>query len=284
MIKKIKDSIRWLIYKGLYKPGHFYSTIPAVKEVFANAHNIFGEKEPMAVDLSKESQLLLLDKLGEFKTDFVWPRQQTGERRYFSDNSYFNPSDAFALHSLIRFLKPNKIIEIGSGFSSAMMMDTNELFCNNNIKITFVEPFPDRLQSLLKESDRQQNIYSFVPKFIQDVDVKIFTELRENDILFIDSSHVSKIGSDLNHILFEIIPKLKKGVYIHFHDIFYPLEYPKEWIKQGIYWNEIYLLRAFLMFNNSFEIVLFNSYWNSLGLEGLEEFKSGGSLWLRKIS
>jgi hypothetical protein len=284
MIKKIKEGLRWLLYKGLYKPGHFYSTIPAVKDVFDNADKIFNTGEPLAIDLCKDAQHLLLIKLGKFKEDFDWPTGKTTERRYYSDNSYFNAADAFALYSLMLHLQPKRIIEIGSGFSSGMMMDTNELFFKNSVNVTFIEPFPERLQSLLKDADKNREVYHFVPKFIQDVDVNLFTELRENDILFIDSSHVSKIGSDLNHILFEIIPRLEKGVYIHFHDIFYPLEYPKEWIRQGIYWNEIYLLRSFLMFNSCFEIVLFNSYWNSIGLPGFENFQNGGSLWIRKIS
>ena len=284
MIKKIKEDLRWLLYKGLYKPGHFYSTIPAVKDVFHNGDRIFNKRDPLAIDQRKDAQHLLLNELSAFIQDFNWSGTKTPERRYFLDNSYFNAADAFSLYALMRHLQPKRIIEIGSGFSSVMMMDTNELFLGNTVNVTFIEPFPERLQSLITDSDKNSDLYRFVPQFIQDVDVNIFAELKENDILFIDSSHVSKIGSDLNHILFEIIPRLAKGVYVHFHDIFYPLEYPKEWIRQGIYWNEIYLLRAFLMFNSSFEIVLFNSYWNGLGLPGFEQFKDGGSLWIRKTS
>src|SRR5690606_33895195 len=80
------------------------------------------------------------------------------------------------------------------------------------------------------------------------------------DILFVDSSHVLKTGSDVNHLLFQILPILKKGVLVHFHDIFYPFEYPKEWILSGRSWNEIYALRAFLTYNSNFKILLFSHF------------------------
>jgi hypothetical protein len=115
-----------------------------------------------------------------------------------------------------------------------------------------------------------------------------FDVLMESDVLFVDSSHVVKVGSDVLDLFFRILPRLKSGVYIHFHDIFHPFEYPKEWIINGKAWNEAYLLRAFLQYNDSFEIVFFNTF--------LEFFhpgrfhrdmplcmkNPGGSIWLRK--
>ena len=83
--------------------------------------------------------------------------------------------------------------------------------------------------------------------------------LEENDILFIDTSHVSKFESDVNYIFFQVLPRLKKGVIIHFHDIFYPFDYPIEWLEQGRAWNESYMLRSFLMYNPQFRILLFPS-------------------------
>jgi hypothetical protein len=92
------------------------------------------------------------------------------------------------------------------------------------------------------------------------VPAEIFRSLNENEILFIDSSHVAKTHSDVLHILFDILPLLKKGVLIHFHDILWPFEYPKIWLDQGRAWNEAYFLRAFLQYNKSFEILYFNSF------------------------
>jgi hypothetical protein len=119
---------------------------------------------------------------------------------------------------------------------------------------------------------------------------ELFDQLNENDILFIDSTHVSKTNSDVNKILFEILPRLKRGVLIHFHDIFYPFEYPKEWVLQwnGFGWNEDYILKAFLMYNNQFKIVMFNTFLEHFHKEWFKENmplcleNEGGSIWLQK--
>jgi hypothetical protein len=113
--------------------------------------------------------------------------------------------------------------------------------------------------SLLNDTD--QNCITLIKGKLEDVDCGIFDDLSENDILIIDSSHVSKIDSDVNNIMFNILPRLKKGVYIHFHDIFYPFEYPIEWLCEGRFWNEAYLLKAFLQYNDTFRIKLFLSYF-----------------------
>jgi Methyltransferase domain len=157
---------------------------------------------------------------------------------------------------MLRYLQPQKIVEIGSGYSSAVVLDTNELFLDHRIDCTFIEPYPDRLRSLLRSGDRIRLIESRV----QGVDFGVLTALEPGDVLFIDSSHVSKAGSDVNHIIFNILPRIRSGVYIHFHDIFYPFEYPADWISIGIAWNELYLLRGFLQNNHDYEIQFFSSF------------------------
>ena len=276
--------MRWLLYKGLYKPGHYYSPIPYLKNVHSNANRIFGQDPMAGININAERQASLLSKMVDLRPDFIWPKNKTPEFRYHTENMYFNAPDALSIYSMMRLIKPQKIIEIGSGFSSAIMIDTNERFLNNAVHIDFIEPFPERLNSLITDSDRSLNRYTYHAKFIQDIELSLFAGLEENDFLFIDSSHISKVGSDLNHILFQLVPTLKKGVYIHFHDIFYPLEYPRDWIDQGIFWNEVYLLRAFLMNIFDFEIILFNNYNYKYANQFLNEPCAGGSLWLRKIS
>src|SRR5690606_17050723 len=109
-----------------------------------------------------------------------------------------------------------------------------------------------------------------------------------NDILFIDSTHVSKINSDVNYIFFEILPRLASGVYIHFHDIFFPFEYPKAWVYEGRAWNEAYILRAFLQYNNAFSVVLMNTFMDQFHKSFFREhmplclINPGGSIWIRK--
>jgi hypothetical protein len=190
----------------------------------------------------------------------------------------------------MRTLNPKRIIEVGSGMSSAVMMDVNDQFFENKIELTFIEPYPDLLREVLRAEDQAQN--TILVDKVQNVPMTEFEALEENDILFIDSSHVSKMGSDVNFLFFHVLPKLKKGVFVHVHDINVHFEYPWEWIKEGRTWNEAYLLRSFLMFNNSFSIQYFNSYMahyfrkeinKSLPFMEHQE-NSGCSIWLQKIS
>jgi len=111
---------------------------------------------------------------------------------------------------------------------------------------------------LLKPQDRATS--TIIADKVQNVGLDVFESLEADDILFIDSSHVSKIGSDVNFLFFEVLPRLQPGVYVHVHDVVYPFEYPEKWVYDGWAWNEAYLLRAFLMFNDRFEIVLDPSY------------------------
>jgi hypothetical protein len=130
---------------------------------------------------------------------------------------------------------------------------------------------------------------TLIEKDLQQVDSELFSELEANDILFIDSSHVSKLDSDVNHLFFRILPVLKSGVFIHFHDVFYPFEYPLDWVYEGRAWNEAYLLRAFLQFNNKFQIQLMNTFIDCFHKEKyfrempLVQKNPGGSIWLKKL-
>jgi hypothetical protein len=206
--------------------------------------------------------------------------------RYFFENDAYSYSDAIFLYCMIRHLSPKRIIEVGSGYSSGVTLDTNEVFFDNSIRCTFIDPYPELLLSLIADSDKVR--IEVLKQKLQDVDLAIFTELSVGDILFIDSTHVSKLGSDVNHIMFDILPSLKAGVHIHFHDVFYPFEYPKEWAYQGRAWNEDYLLRAFLQYNSDFRIVFWNHFLflkhksELLDHAPLAAKNPGGSIWLRK--
>ena len=124
---------------------------------------------------------------------------------------------------------------------------------------------------------------------MQDVDVGRFAALEANDILFIDSTHVSRIDSDVNRIFFEILPRLAAGVLVHLHDVFYPFEYPREWVYEGRAWNENYVLRAFLQYNRAWEIRFFNNYLARrhpeafFGALPLARENPGGSIWLARL-
>lgn len=273
----------------LIPPGHFYSPIPSLKEIKQYEDKIFASPPAQlpGIDLNTGEQLSLFDQLKAFYPAVPFKERPVSGMRYHYNNETYSYSDAITLHCMMRYLKPKNIIEIGSGYSSCVMLDTNELFFNNNIHCTFIEPYPDLLHSLAKETDLQR--HTLIKKKLQDVGKEEFSKLQENDILFLDSTHVAKVHSDVNYFFFELLPQLRSGVYIHIHDIMYPFEYPREWIFAGKSWNETYMLRTFLQYNSSFKIVYFNTY-----LEHFyeEKFKNemplclknrGGSIWLKKI-
>jgi len=255
-----RDELRAVVQKLWEPPGHFYSPIPSEAEVRARQETIFDVSSPSVagIDLNETLQLQLFAALAPFYPEQPFPRTKQDDLRYFFENPAFSYFDAIIFHSLIRYLKPQHVIEIGSGYSSCVLLDTNERFFNDGIACTFIEPYPELLTSLLKPSDSTR--ITLMPRNLQDVDLGVLTRLEPNDILFVDSSHVSKTGSDVNYVFFEILPRLIPGVYVHFHDIFHPFEYPREWVYQGRAWNEAYLLHAFLQYNEAFSVQLFNSF------------------------
>jgi len=269
-------------------PGHFYSPIPSLEEIRKAESRIFENvpRDVLGVDLRESKQLKLLEELVPYYADMPFQPQKIDGLRYYFENAAYSYSDAVLLHCMIRFLKPARIIEIGSGFSSCVILDTNELFFDGAIETAFIEPYPELLMSLIKEKDR--SAIRTIRHRLQDVDLNQFAALAANDILFIDSTHVSKVDSDVNRVFFEILPQLATDVYVHFHDIFYPFEYPKEWVFEGRAWNEAYMLRTFLQYNSAFCVVLMNSFMQRYHEPFFRERmplclqNPGGSLWMRK--
>lgn len=271
-------------------PGHFYSPIPSIDDIKKAQEKIWGRNMTNSLpglNLNIDEQLKLFEEFKLYYKDLPFTAEKNNKLRYYFENPSYSYSDAIFLYCMIRKVKPRQIIEIGSGYSSCVMMDTNEIFLKNEIKITFIDPYPDLLVSLMRENDKIK--YTIIPERLQDCELEEFSILQENDILFVDSTHVSKIYSDVNRIFFEILPRLKKGVYIHFHDVFYPFEYPKEWIYEGRAFNESYILRAFLQYNNDFRTIFFNTF---LEYFFKDKFVSemplclknpGGSIWIKKI-
>lgn len=274
---------------GLFAPpGHFYSPIPCLDDIRRDEKRIFGNtsRNIPGVELNEAEQLKLLEKMiPSYNTMPFKPRKTDGLRYYF-ENPAYSYSDAIVLHCMIRFLKPKRIIEVGSGFSSCVTLDTNELFFGGSIKISFIEPHPELLLSLIKEPDKSRQ--RIIGSRLQDVSLSELASLEANDILFIDSTHVSKIDSDVNRILFDILPILSPGVHVHFHDIFFPFEYPKDWVYEGRALNESYVLRAFLQYNNAFRITLMNTFMMRFHEPFFKEKMPlclkdpGGSIWIRR--
>ena len=241
-------------------PGHFYSPIPDLEYVARRRQQLFETAVDTlpGIDLNLPLQLSLLEEFGRYYSELPFQRERSPALRFHFPNDYFGIGDAIGLYSMLRHLRPRRVVEVGVGFSSAVMLDTNDRFLDNGTSFTFVDPNPERLESLGKPEDL--TAHRLLRLTAQDVPMDVFTSLQANDLLFIDSSHVVKIGSDVVHLIAHVLPNLKDGVVVHFHDVFWPFEYPEDWLHQGIAWNEDYLLRAFLQFNDAFEIRFFTSY------------------------
>ena len=284
-----RDQLRTQSKKLGFPPGHFHSPIPCVEEIRHKEAQIFdyAPRAIPAVDLNEEQQLALFQAFKRHYKEQPFEAYKREGIRYFFENGYYPYADGIILYCMLRETRPRQVIEVGSGYSSCLMLDTNQLFLDNAISCTFIEPFPNRLLSLLTEEDKRRN--RIIQANVQELDPNFFSDLAEGDILFIDSSHVVKTASDVNYIFFEILPRLKNGVYVHFHDVMYPFEYPKEFVYDGRAWNEAYMLRAFLQYNDAFRIQFFYHFFERFHRDELAEhtplcLKSGGaSIWLKKV-
>jgi predicted O-methyltransferase YrrM len=284
------------IFVSDYLPGHFYSPIPDLPEIDAHVDAIFDRspKTVSAIDLNEREQLRLIDVFSKTYREMPFRKKPTPGYRYYLDNPFFSFGDGVILYSFLRHFRPKRVIEIGSGFSSAAMLDVRDCFFDTPTKFTFIEPRPERLLSILTEKDKSG--CQIETQLVQHVGIGMFEDLEENDILFVDSSHVGKIQSDVLHIIFNIFPRLKKGVIVHIHDVPWPFEYPENWVRKGRAYNEAYLLRAFLQYNAAFEILFFNSFIarhhaelikrmmpRLLEVPSTKETESNSSIWLRKV-
>jgi Methyltransferase domain len=204
-------------------------------------------------DLNSCQQLELLEKFRYSDELGGKVTTETYERTFSFDNKAFGPGDAEFLYNLIRLKKPSRIIEIGSGHSTLMalkairknMEDDSYYACRH----LCIEPYE---QLWLEKTN-----VTIIRQRVEDVDRGIFSELDQDDLLFIDSSHVIRPQGDVLFEYLELLPTLKTGVIVHIHDIFSPRDYPKEWVIDEVrLWNEQYLLEAFLTENHA---------WNVLG-------------------
>lgn len=236
-------------------PVHYYSPVPDIDDL--KKRQVWQKKSALkGIDFNPKRQIDLLKSLGQkYGQDCHWPLSPTDNpTNYFVDNQSFSFGCAAALYAMIRHFKPKKIIEIGSGNSSqiinqALGANKNE---NHPCQYTIIDPYPTAYVRNRKIPAK------LIAKKVETVDPKIFEKLGRNDILFIDSSHSVKIGSDVNFLYLDVLPRLKPGVVVHIHDIAIPYEYPKEYATSEHFrqfWAEQYLLQAFLVGNRDFEIL-----------------------------
>jgi predicted O-methyltransferase YrrM len=275
-------------------PVHFYSPVPEAKALPAETWS--RRPEMPGVRANTQKQLALLSTLARrFRKEYeaIPARKPEGAppHTYFSSNGYFDDMEGSILYSMVRHFRPRRVIEIGSGnttylFAQAIARNRKSA-PPYRCHLTAIEPYPNEV---LRAGF--PGLTRLIAKPLQEVPLSEFQKLGRDDILFIDSSHILKIGSDVQREILEIIPRLAKGVLVHFHDIFLPMEYPRNWVEEmNRYFTEQYLLQAFLAFNGSFEILLAPAYLHAHHPKAMEAaFQSyhraqawtPSSFWIRR--
>ncbi len=239
-------------------PNHFYQPIPDTRELRLRRDSIWKNSEMAGINMNKETQLRFLKEYFPIYCDeyihFSRNKNQRSSEFTFSFGGGIAEVDAEVLYCMVRHFKPSTIIEIGSGSSTLLIAQACQLNKKEDKKdsrFITVDPYPP---SVIKGNI--PGLTRSIPRKVQELDIVFFRELKSGDILFIDSSHVSKIGSDVNYLYLEVLPRLNEGVIVHSHDIFLPSEYPEKWVMdKHIFWTEQYLLQAFLTYNSEFEVL-----------------------------
>lgn len=265
---------------------HFYEPIPDTRTL---KNSIWNKHSELAgINLNLKSQLDLLSKFSRlFKKEYTLiPLNKTeSPMDYFINNGGFESVDGETFYCMLRYFKPSKLFEIGSGNSTLLATKAlgENLRLGHKTKYTIFDPFPNKLI----KSNRK-----VTKKKVEEIPLEQFGQLKENDILFIDSSHVVRIGGDVLFEILEVLLRLKKGVIVHFHDIFLPSNYPKDQVlKSYVFFSEQYLLQAFLTNNESYKVLFAASFLHLYHPEKLaaafptydKNTTWPGSFWIKKI-
>ena len=237
-------------------PNHFYWPVPDLHDLESREWPM--SSAPVGLDLNIEKQVdLVRDLAAQYQSEWSLPDRPMGATQYHYNNGLFETIDAEMAYSLVRHFKPSRIIEVGGGFSTRLLsaaLRENRKSSGIEGELITVEPFP---------SPGLESITRLISTRIQDVDLKLFMSLQRGDILFLDSSHVVSVGSDVVREYLDILPRLQPGVIVHVHDIFLPSDYPRDAVLSNFcFWSEQYLLQAFLTFNPHFQVL-----WSSSAMQ-----------------
>ena len=267
-------------------PNHFYQPIPDSRTL---SDDLWTREIPMpGVDMRDAEQLQFLrDVCPQFADEYNhFPDHQTEvAHEYYFKNNFFEVMDGSVAWCMLRHLQPQRILELGSGFSTLLMADAVRR--NGNIRdYMVVDPYPNAVVRAGVPGVSRVLIQPAEP-----LDPALFAALEDGDLLFIDTSHVIKLGGEVNFLFLEMLPQLKSGVTVHIHDIFLPHQYPMMWVKERRqFWTEQYLLQAFLCFNSAFEVLFANAYmWARHPEEVAATFPraprhmGGASFWIRRV-
>jgi hypothetical protein len=234
-------------------PVHYYSPIPNILEL-QRTRDVWARKSELpGLSVNLDEQVSMLKSIcipyqGEYAGNNVY---REGVARHFGPG--YGYIEAQALHAFIRHYKPKRIVEVGSGVSSYCMLraaEANGKETGVYPRIVSIEPHASTSLKGLSSS------IELVQRQVQTVSLELFRELEENDLLFIDSSHTVKPGGDVNYLILEVLPRLHRGVVVHFHDIYLPYDYQRDVCETFLHWAETSLLRAFLTFNGNVKIIV----------------------------
>jgi hypothetical protein len=252
--RALRDLARWLPQPL----GHFYSPVTDPAALAADAGRLWpAQAIAHGLDVRDDAQRRLLREVfPALLADFDYPRAADGDpQRFHIGNDQFPEADARALFALLRHWRPARMIEVGSGYSTLLAADVNRRFLDGAMRLTAIEPFPRPFL------DGLAGLHALRVERVQDTPLAVFAALDAGDVLFVDSSHVLKTGSDLADLLLRVLPTLRPGVRVHFHDVFLPDEYPREWaIDENRGWNEQYAVQALLANGAAFDIVFATHY------------------------
>lgn len=240
-------------------PVHFYSPIPDLRELEQHPYILERESALPGIRMNDAAQLdFMQEVIARYKSECDFPSHPTGQPgEYYSLSGYFDYGSAVAMHSLIRHLQPKKIIEVGAGYSTRVIANAVHLNtpAEYPAEIVAIDPYPNEERFAGMPAEVQ-----LLARKVEDVEVAFLTRLQANDILSIDSSHAIRTGGNVTFLYLEVLPRLAPGVFVHIHDIFLPYEYPKHFFERRHFWNEQYLLQAFLIGNADFDVVWGQKY------------------------
>ncbi len=241
------------------------------------------------IDFRENDQLTLLEKLGAYQSEYISfgsrKPDEVGKYRY---GGAFPKVDAEVAYALTRLLKPKRIVEIGTGFSTLVFAEALRANKAEGVgcEFTSIDPYVSWSVAELPPSS-----VNHLSQPVELVSQSVFDCLGEGDFLFIDSSHVWRPGNDVDFEYFHLLPRLNRGVIVHIHNIFLPFPYPPHWLTQEhVFWNEQMILAAFLAFNPNFQVILANNFLGNAHFQAMSKFlpsivpgSTGGSFWMRRV-
>ncbi|WP_338662024.1 class I SAM-dependent methyltransferase [Pararoseomonas sp. SCSIO 73927] len=292
-LRKLVGSARFRNAGGVrvkYPAGHFFSPVVNPDEVgdYVRMSRRAGLAGLPGIPLDLEAMSAFWQGNAAFIASTPFTDEPVPENRYSYRGGPYSYGDGITARAMINHLRPRRVVEIGSGYSSACMLDAAEHAGLEAFHLTCIEPYPARLRGLLRPGDdRKVTIHE---RGVQGMPLDIFSSLAPNDVLFIDSTHVLKTGSDVHYELFHILPALKPGVVVHFHDCRYPFEYSdKQIFSKNYSWNEVYGVRALLMDSTRYKVLFWGSFFADRRAEEVRAVSPvylrnpGSALWLKVV-